>query len=164
LDLQIAILEEIMVLKFLSLAALLALPAAAAAQVTGSRVNPGVNTGAEETTRETVRKAEETADQAVADARAEAAAEAPAGTAPAATAAQVTAATAADIRAGISVRDPQGGLVGTVESVDAEGAVVSTGSVRAKLPMASFGKNEQGLVISLTKAEFEAAARAQSPS
>jgi hypothetical protein len=153
-----------MMLKLLSVAALLTLPAVAAGQVTGSRVNPGDNPGATETAGENARRAQETADQAVAEARAEAAAEAPAGTAPAATAAQVTAATAADIRAGISVRDPQGGLVGTVESVDAEGAVVSTGSVRAKLPMASFGKNEQGLVISLTKAEFEAAARAQSPS
>ena len=88
------------------------------------------------------------------------------GEAPAATggAGVVTVATPADIRAGLTVQDPQGGVVGTVESVDAEGAVVSTGNARAKLPLASFGKNDRGLVISLTRAELEAAVSAQTPS
>jgi preprotein translocase subunit YajC len=76
----------------------------------------------------------------------------------------VTAATAADVRAGVAVVDTQGGAVGTIESVDAEGAVVATGNVRAKLPISSFGRNAQGLVISLTRAELEAAASAQTPS
>jgi hypothetical protein len=76
----------------------------------------------------------------------------------------VTAATAADVRAGIEVRDTKGGLVGTVESVDAEGAVVATGNVRAKLPFRSFGKNNLGLVISLTRAQLEAQAAAESSS
>jgi preprotein translocase subunit YajC len=76
----------------------------------------------------------------------------------------VTAATAADLRAGAAVVDTQGGAVGTIESVDAEGAVVSTGTVRAKLPLSSFGRNDRGLVISLTRAQLEAAASAQTPS
>lgn len=75
----------------------------------------------------------------------------------------VTEATAVDFRTGIEVRDPNGGLVGTVEAVDAEGAVVSTGSVRAKLPFRSFGKNNLGLVISLTRSQLEAAAARQNP-
>lgn len=74
------------------------------------------------------------------------------------------AATAADVRSGAEVRDTSGGLVGTIESVDAEGAIVATGSVRAKLPFSSFGKNGEGLVISVTRAELEAAAAAQSHS
>ena len=61
------------------------------------------------------------------------------------------------------MRDQQGGLVGTIESADASGGVVSTGAVRAKLPLASFGRNNQGLVISMTKAQLEAAARQASP-
>ena len=70
----------------------------------------------------------------------------------------VVAATPADIRAGAQVIHTSGEAVGTVESVDEDGAVVSTGSTRAKLPFASFGKNNRGLVIALTKAQLEAAA------
>jgi hypothetical protein len=80
------------------------------------------------------------------------------------TAAAVTPATAADLRVGASVQDSQGGAVGTIESVDAEGAVVSTGSARAKMPVSSFGRNANGLVISMTKAELEAAVSARSGS
>ena len=50
-------------------------------------------------------------------------------------------------------------MVGTIESVDATGAVVATGTARAKLPLTSFGRNNQGLVISLTRAQLEAAAQ-----
>lgn len=118
-------------------AAILAFPAAAAAQVSEA-------------------PAEQPA--AAAPEQAQAAAPEPA------EAAAVTAATAADVRSGAEVRDTSGGLVGTIESVDAEGAVVATGSVRAKLPFSSFGKNGEGLVISVTRAELEAAAAAQSHS
>lgn len=98
------------------------------------------------------------ADSAAADAAPADAAPAEAGSAAAAT---VIAATEADLRVGAAVLDPQGGQVGTVESVDAEGAVVSTGNARAKMPVSSFGKNERGLVISMTRAELEAAVSAQ---
>jgi hypothetical protein len=79
-------------------------------------------------------------------------------------AAAVTAATAADVRTGATVQDPQGGIVGTIEAVDAEGAVVSTGNARAKMPISSFGKNANGLVISMTRAELEAAVSARTGS
>jgi len=72
-------------------------------------------------------------------------------------------ATAADIRTGIQVVDQAGGAVGTIESVDGTGAVVATGTVRAKLPLTSFGRNNQGLVISLTRAQLEAAAQQAAP-
>ena len=82
---------------------------------------------------------------------------------PAATAA-VRAATAADLRTGVQVHDQQGALVGTVESADAASAVVSTGTARARLALASFGMNSQGLVIAMTKAQLEAAVAAARPS
>jgi hypothetical protein len=72
---------------------------------------------------------------------------------------QVKAATAADIKAGAEIYDPKGGAVGKVESVAADGVVVSTGSVRAKIPAKSLGKSDKGLVIAMTKSEFEAAAK-----
>jgi hypothetical protein len=75
----------------------------------------------------------------------------------------VTLATAADLRAGTQVLDAAGGVVGTVVSADADSAVVNTGTIRAEIPLRSFGKNNRGLVISLTRAQLEAAARAQSP-
>ena len=84
--------------------------------------------------------------------------------APAAQPAQVSVASAADIRAGSPVLDPQGGTVGTIESVAADGAVVATGTARARIPLASFGKSDRGLVISVTRAQLEAAVSAQSPS
>ena len=71
-----------------------------------------------------------------------------------------TAATAADVKAGVSVFDQKGGSVGKVESVSAKGAVVDTGKVKATVPTASFAKNDKGLVISMSKAEIDAAAKA----
>jgi preprotein translocase subunit YajC len=80
------------------------------------------------------------------------------GTGATATASTATAATAADVKAGATVVDQQGGTVGTIESVDANGAVISTGKARVQIPVTSFAKNERGLVISLTKAQLEAEA------
>jgi hypothetical protein len=83
--------------------------------------------------------------------------------APAATGAG-RAATAADLRAGVQVRDQQGGIVGTIESADAASAVVFTGAARGRLALTSFGSNGQGLVIAMTKAQLEAAVAAARPS
>lgn len=74
------------------------------------------------------------------------------------TGATVTAATAADVKAGVPVFDAKGGVVGKVESVTSKGAIVTTGKARAEVPIASFGKNDKGLVISMTKIEIESAA------
>jgi hypothetical protein len=76
---------------------------------------------------------------------------------------QVTAATAADVKAGVAVFDQKGGEVGKIESVSAKGAVVSTGKARAEVPVSSLGKNDKGLVISMTKAELEAASAKSTP-
>jgi hypothetical protein len=68
-------------------------------------------------------------------------------------------ATAADIKTGATVYDLNGGTVGTVESSDAVGVVVSTGTVRAKLGLSGFGVGDKGLTIAMTRAELDAAAK-----
>lgn len=75
----------------------------------------------------------------------------------AASAAPTAAATKADLKAGATVYDSAGATVGTIQSVTANGAVVASGKLRAEVPTASFAKNASGLVIGITKAEFEAA-------
>ena len=74
----------------------------------------------------------------------------------------VRAVTLADLPAGATVHDKAGAVVGTVESATAEGAVISTGTVRVRVPIASLGLNARGLLIGMTKAELEAAAAGQS--
>lgn len=75
----------------------------------------------------------------------------------------VTQATSADVTAGAMVHDTSGGMVGTVESVDAAGAVVAVGATKVQIPVASFAKNDRGLVIAMTRAEIEAAAQGERP-
>ncbi|MFS0737003.1 hypothetical protein ABC347_08130 [Sphingomonas sp. 1P06PA] len=86
----------------------------------------------------------------------------PAATTPGATtpspAAGATAGTTAKVTAGASVSDAQGGAVGTVESIDGEFAVLSTGTNKVRLPVTSFAQGTTGLVIGMTKAEVDAAA------
>jgi len=78
-------------------------------------------------------------------------------------AAEVTAATAADVKSGVAVYDQSGALVGKIASVSGKNAVVSAGTVKASIPISSFAKNDKGLVIAMTKAEIEAAAKKKSP-
>ncbi|MEO8176078.1 MAG: hypothetical protein ABI626_05400 [Sphingomicrobium sp.] len=75
----------------------------------------------------------------------------------------VALATVADIKAGASVYDESGALVGKVDSATADGAVVNTGKVRAQIQLSAFAKNDKGLVISATKAELDAQAKAAKP-
>lgn len=74
---------------------------------------------------------------------------------------QVTAATAADIKKDVEVYDQSGALVGKVDSVDSDGAIVNTGKARAEIPLTSFGKNDKGLVVSVTKADLDAKAKTE---
>jgi len=86
--------------------------------------------------------------------------DAPAGAAQAGAGAQAAAAvpaTAADLKVNADVYDQAGGKVGTIESVTSSGAVVSTGAARAQIPVASFTKTGQGLALSVTKTQLEAA-------
>lgn len=67
-----------------------------------------------------------------------------------------TAATAADLKPGLALRDSNGVRVGTVSAVDADGVVVDTGSTKIKVPASAFGKDNQGLLLGITAARFNA--------
>ena len=66
-------------------------------------------------------------------------------------------ATADDVLPGKTVSTLKGELLGTVEMVEADGAVVRTGKGKVKIPLEGFGRTEQGLVLAISKDEFEAA-------
>jgi hypothetical protein len=70
-----------------------------------------------------------------------------------------TAATAADVKAGVSVRDQNGAMVGKIESVSSKGAVLNTGTVKVTVPVSGFAKGDNGLVIAMSKADIDAAAK-----
>ena len=63
--------------------------------------------------------------------------------------------------AGATIYDPQGNLVGTIETMSAEAVVVNTGANKVALPPDSIGSNDKGLVVSVTKADLDAAADQQ---
>lgn len=72
------------------------------------------------------------------------------------------AATAADIKAGASLRDVKGTPIGTIVSVDATQAVVDTGKTKIGVPLIAFGKDDQGLLLGMTSDKFnELIAKAQ---
>jgi opacity protein-like surface antigen len=66
--------------------------------------------------------------------------------------------TLGDLTEGAAVRGSDGNPVGTIEFADGEGATVTTGSAKLYLRLSNFIKDEQGLVIGATRAQFEAAA------
>ena len=62
---------------------------------------------------------------------------------------------AANVAAGATVYDPQGGTVGTVDSVANGVAVVNTGAHTVALPLDKFATSEKGPVISVTKQQLD---------
>ncbi|RSV17631.1 hypothetical protein CA236_09810 [Sphingomonas sp. ABOLG] len=68
------------------------------------------------------------------------------------------AAKAAAPTVGATVVDTQGNTVGTIASTDGTNAVVDTGTVKAAVPLSSFGTGPKGPTLAMTKAELEAAA------
>ncbi|WP_294392420.1 hypothetical protein [uncultured Sphingomonas sp.] len=67
------------------------------------------------------------------------------------------AASAVSVTPGTAVVDASGAPVGTIESVTPQGAVVSTGTAKATLPLNAFAKRDAGVAISMTKAQLEQA-------
>lgn len=67
------------------------------------------------------------------------------------------AATAVDVQTGMKVFGPNGGEVGKVESVAGGAVVVDTGKNKAALSPEAFAKAENGLSITMTKADLDAA-------
>lgn len=66
----------------------------------------------------------------------------------------------AQLTAGATVKDPQGGTVGTIKSIDGQFALVDTSTVQVRLPLTAFAAGDTGPVIGLTKAELDAQAAA----
>ena len=62
-----------------------------------------------------------------------------------------------ELTVGANVYGPQGEMVGTVDSITNGVVVVNTGTNKANLEAKVFGKDEKGLLISLTKADLDAA-------
>jgi hypothetical protein len=61
-----------------------------------------------------------------------------------------------EVIAQAAVYDLTGQSVGTIETVDADGAVVMTAVGKVKIPLNAFGKNKLGLLVGLSKKDFEA--------
>lgn len=66
-----------------------------------------------------------------------------------------TAAFAADVTVGATVYGPEGNVVGTIASVDGDVAVLDTGNNQAPLGVDAFGEDENGLTITVTKAQID---------
>ena len=67
---------------------------------------------------------------------------------------KAVAAKAADLKAGSPLRDKDGAPVGTVASVDAEGVIVDTGTTKIRVAAEAFGKDDVGLLLGISKAQF----------
>ena len=65
-----------------------------------------------------------------------------------------------DVTAGSEIRDSKGVVIGTIESVSMAAAVVVSPGGKVEVPLESFGKNNKGLLVGMTKAEFDAAVAA----
>jgi hypothetical protein len=70
---------------------------------------------------------------------------------------------ATSIAAGATVSDPQGGAVGTVAAVQGDLITVQTANSKANLPKTAFAQGPNGLVIGMTAAQLDAAAKAAAP-
>jgi preprotein translocase subunit YajC len=67
------------------------------------------------------------------------------------------AATAAEVKVGMQVVDPSGGIVGTVTSVKADSLILKTDKHEIQLPLTSFTANEGKLLFGMTAAQLNAA-------
>lgn len=59
-----------------------------------------------------------------------------------------------DLKAGSPLRDKDGAPIGAVASVDAEGVIVDTGTTKIRVPAEAFGKDDAGLLLGISKAQF----------
>lgn len=61
----------------------------------------------------------------------------------------------AELAAGALVNDKTGILIAKIDKVDSDGVVVSTGAAKVKIPADAFGHNKAGLLLDMTKAQFD---------
>ena len=67
---------------------------------------------------------------------------------------KAVAAKAEDLKAGSPLRDKDGVPIGAVSAVDAEGVIVDTGTTKIRVPAEAFGKDDAGLLLGISKAQF----------
>lgn len=60
-----------------------------------------------------------------------------------------------DVLVGAEVRDMKGVHVGTIESVSMAAAVLKADGGAVEVPLEAFGKDSQGLLIGMSKADFD---------
>jgi hypothetical protein len=61
----------------------------------------------------------------------------------------------ADLVPGAAVSDAGGLKLGTIETVEADGAVVTGAAGKVKVPLEAFGIGPKGLLLGVTKREFD---------
>lgn len=75
------------------------------------------------------------------------------------------AAKATELAAGATVNDNSGVPIATIQEVDPDGVVVAMGTAKVKIPAEAFGHNNLGLLLDMSKAQFEqVVAKANAPS
>ena len=67
---------------------------------------------------------------------------------------KAVAAKAEDLKPGSAIRDKDGAPIGAIASVDAEGVIVDTGTTKIRVPAEAFGKDDAGLLLGISKAQF----------
>lgn len=65
-------------------------------------------------------------------------------------------ATVQEVVAGKQVFDTAGQPIALIEKIEADGAVLRSGLSAVKVPLDGFGVNKTGLLLNMTKAQFEA--------
>ncbi|WP_066799228.1 hypothetical protein [Sphingomonas soli] len=65
-----------------------------------------------------------------------------------------------DVKVGSEIRDSKGVVLGRVDSVSMSAAVVASEGGKVEIPLEAFGKNNKGLLLAMTKADFDAAVAA----
>ena len=60
-----------------------------------------------------------------------------------------------ELTAGASINDKTGILIARIEKVDPDGVVVTVGTAKVKVPADAFGHNNLGLLLDMTKAQFD---------
>ncbi|RYE02825.1 MAG: hypothetical protein EOP61_07105 [Sphingomonadales bacterium] len=65
-----------------------------------------------------------------------------------------------DVIVGSEIRDSKGVVLGKVDSVSMAAAVVASTGGKVEVPLEAFGKNNKGLLLAMTKPEFDAAVAA----
>jgi hypothetical protein len=60
-----------------------------------------------------------------------------------------------ELAAGAPVNDNTGAALAKIEQIDPDGVVLSMGAAKVKVPADAFGHNKAGLLLDMTKAQFQ---------